>query len=90
MHMECNDPLNLHVDNKSVIDLAKHPIAHGKSKHINIKYHFIRDQMNKKKINVQYYNTKDQIVYILTKPLKVERFVKPKKMLGMQSLDNLN
>ena len=44
----CN-PMRLLMDNKSAIDLAKHPMAHGRSKHIETKFHFLRDQVSKRK-----------------------------------------
>ncbi|XP_074347427.1 secreted RxLR effector protein 161-like [Apium graveolens] len=43
---EC--PVKIYVDNKSVISLAKNPVSHSRSKHINIKYHFLRELVNKK------------------------------------------
>ena len=51
MHMKCDDPSNLQVDYNSTIHLAKNPMAHERSKHINTRYHFIRDQVNKGRIN---------------------------------------
>lgn len=36
-------PVVLYIDNKSAIDLAKNPVFHGRSKHIDVRYHFIRD-----------------------------------------------
>ncbi|EOY21445.1 Uncharacterized protein TCM_012998 [Theobroma cacao] len=47
-------PTNLFIDNKSAIAIVKNPIWHGKTKHINVKYHAITDTMEKNKINVQY------------------------------------
>jgi len=44
---EVKKPLKLNIDNKSAIKLAKNPIAHGKSKHIETRFHFIREQVTK-------------------------------------------
>ena len=57
--------------------------------HIETKYYFLRNQVNKKMIDIVYYNTEQQIVDRLTKPLKIDRFVKLGSKLGMQSR-NLN
>ena len=38
----------IYVDNKSAIELSKNPIQHGRSKHIDMKYHFLRDYVNQK------------------------------------------
>lgn len=49
VQVEVMRPIQLHVDNKSAINLAKNPISHGRSKHIETKFHFLRDQVNSKK-----------------------------------------
>jgi hypothetical protein len=78
------------VDNKSTISLAKNPIAHGRSKHIETKFHFLRDQVSKGKLKLTHCRTEVQIVDILTKPLKIERFKELRKMLKVISLEYLN
>ena len=47
---------------------------HGRSKHIAIKYHFIRDETKKGSIKVEYCRTDEMIVDMLTKPLYAEKF----------------
>ena len=42
MHMKCDDPLSLQVNYNSTICLAKNPMAHERSNHIDTRYHFIR------------------------------------------------
>jgi hypothetical protein len=78
------------VDNKSTISLARNPIAHGRSKHIETKFHFLRDQVSKGKLKLTHCRTEVQIVDILTKPLKIERFKELRKMLKVISLEYLN
>lgn len=41
------EPVIIYIDNKSSIDLAKNPVFHGRSKHIDIRYHFIRECVEK-------------------------------------------
>ena len=72
-------------DNKSAIALTKNPVFHGRSKHIRIKYHFIRDLVHDKDIEVKLCGTKDQVADILTKALQVGNFNKLKKDLGMEN-----
>ncbi|KHN36086.1 Copia protein, partial [Glycine soja] len=55
-------------------DLAKNPVSHGKSKHIDTKFHFLRDQVRKGKIRLQHCRIEKQLVDIMTKSLKSERF----------------
>jgi hypothetical protein len=90
MKIDIDDEVELMVDNKSAINLAKNPIAHGRSKHIETKFHFLRDQVSKGRIKLVYCKTEDQIADVLTKPLKIERFKVMRKLLNMHSLDTLN
>ncbi|KAL8104868.1 hypothetical protein AgCh_028873 [Apium graveolens] len=73
----------IYCDNKSAIALTENPVFHGKSKHIRIKYHFIRDLVKKGEVVVEHCKTQDQIGDIFTKPLRPDIFKKLKKKLGM-------
>lgn len=66
--------VDMYVDNKSAINLAKNLVSHGKSKHIETQFHFLREQVNNEKLKLVFCNSEQQIADILTKPLKVERF----------------
>ena len=76
-------PMNLEINNMSTISHAKHPIAHDRSKHKEIQFHFLRDQVNRAKLELVYCKTEEQATDILTKPLKKERFEKLRNMLRM-------
>ncbi|GAU51473.1 hypothetical protein TSUD_95880 [Trifolium subterraneum] len=73
--------VKLLVDNKSAIDLANHPISHGRSKHIERRYHFLRDQVNREKLELEYCKSEIQLADILTKPLKKARIDELKKLI---------
>jgi hypothetical protein len=47
MKIDIEEGIELMVDNKSAINLAKNPIAHGRRKHIETKFHFLKDQVTK-------------------------------------------
>ena len=64
-----NSFVDLLGDNMSSLTLASHPYTHNKSKHIDIKYHFIREKVNSKQIKLNYVNTKLNIADMLTKCL---------------------
>ncbi|KAK2439455.1 putative mitochondrial protein [Trifolium repens] len=83
---EASKPLLLRIDNKSAISLAKNPISHGRSKHIETKYHFIREQVSNGVIEVQYCPTELQLADGFTKALKLERFEFLRRQLGIFSL----
>lgn len=71
------------IDNKSAIALAKNPVFHERSKHIDTKYHKIREFVSKKEIQLKFVKSNDQIADIFTKPLKMETFSKLRASLGV-------
>ena len=64
----------LYCDNKSAIAIAKNPVSHERSKHISIKYHFIREAQEKSEIQLHYCQTGEQLADIFTKALPSEIF----------------
>ncbi|BAT74403.1 hypothetical protein VIGAN_01206700, partial [Vigna angularis var. angularis] len=73
----------IYCDNKSAIAIAKNPVHHQRTKHIAIKYHFIRDEETTKQIRLEYCPTEDQIADIFTKALPRPRFELLRTMLGV-------
>ncbi|GJY74480.1 retrovirus-related pol polyprotein from transposon TNT 1-94 [Tanacetum coccineum] len=61
-------------DNKGAIDLSKNPVLHSRTKHIEIRHHFLRDNIQKGNISIEKVASEDNIADILTKPLKREPF----------------
>ena len=57
------------VDNKSAIELAKNPMNHERSKHIDVRFHFIRDHVNKGSVELVHVASQDQVADIFIKPL---------------------
>lgn len=82
--------MRLFVDNKSAIDLGNHPMCHGRSKHLERRYHFLRDQVNKGKLEHEHCKSKLQLADILNKPLKKVGFDELKRIIKMRSLENMN
>jgi hypothetical protein len=64
----------LYSDNSGAIQLAKNPTFHERSKHIGVRYHFIRQKLADKTISIHYISTKDQKADGLTKPLAISKF----------------
>ena len=79
----------IRVDNKSAIELAKNPTDHERTKHIDVRFHFIREQIKKQVVRVEYVKTNDQAADIFTKALSKPLFEKGKQMLGMKNLRDL-
>ena len=76
-------PVTIYEDNQSAICLANNPINHPKTKHISIKYHYIRDLIKDSKITLKYCPTGKMLVDIFTKPIAGEKFIKLRSMIGM-------
>ena len=66
----------LYCDNESAIKIANNPVQHSKTKHIEIRHHFLRDHVTKEDIDIIHVNTEEQLADIFTKPLDEKRFCK--------------
>ncbi|XP_074374211.1 secreted RxLR effector protein 161-like [Apium graveolens] len=82
-------PVVLYIDNRSAIDLAKNPIFHGRSKHIDVRYHFIRDCVEQGLIVIKHVKTSEQRADILTKALSAAKFEKMRSLLGVKNLEHV-
>ena len=77
------DIMYVFCDNMSTINLSKKPVQHSKSKHIEIRYHFIRDLVEEKIMCLEFINTDNQKADIFTKPLDSPRFESLCKTIGV-------
>ena len=75
--------VEMKVDNKSSLDLMKNPVFHGRSKHIDIHFHFIRECIRNGDITVTHVWSKEQNRDILTKPLGKLKFEEMQSLLGV-------
>ena len=62
-------PITIHCDNDAAIKLTDHDTNHDRTKHIDVKYHYVRELIEAGIVNVQWCSTKEQLADILTKPL---------------------
>ena len=74
------------IDNKSAIELSKNPVHHERSKHIDTRYHYIRDCIEQGMVEVDHVRTGDQLADILTKPLARMRFAELRMKLGVTKI----
>ena len=68
------DTIVILCDNHSCIKMTENPVFHNKSKHIEIRYFYIRDMVQKGAIKLQYVSTDGQVADVLTKPLSRVKF----------------
>ena len=76
----------LKVDNKSAITLMRNPVHYDRSKHIDVKFHFIRECCDRKLIDIEFVGTELQLGDILTKALGRVRFQELRGDIGMKNL----
>ncbi|XP_060201925.1 uncharacterized mitochondrial protein AtMg00810-like [Lycium barbarum] len=72
------------------IQLSKNPVLHGRSKHIDVKFYFLRDLSNNETIELIYCKSEDQVADIFTKALKMESFMKLRRLLGVYTIKDVN
>ncbi|MCO5611309.1 hypothetical protein L7F22_065561 [Adiantum nelumboides] len=75
----------LYCDSQSAIQLARNPVYHLKTKNVDVKYHFIREMVENKQIQLVKVHTTDNPTDLLTKGLPEESFAHCRKLLGMSS-----
>lgn len=83
-HEQCNC-MEIYCDNTSSIKLSRNPVMHRRTKHIDVRYHYIRDLTNQEVVKLVFCGTEEQVADIMTKPIKLETFMKLRSLLGMQA-----
>ena len=80
-----NDPLTVYEDNQGAIALAKNPEFHKRTKHIDIRYHFVREKVKDDQVALEYCPTQDMLADIMTKPIPTTQFCTLRTKLGIQA-----
>ena len=83
---ESTNPVMLYCDNTAAIAYTKDPKYHSKTKHIDIKYNFVRDYIAQKKVSIEYISTKCMIADPLTKPIGEKVFKEHMLALSMRKI----
>ncbi|CAL1409608.1 unnamed protein product [Linum trigynum] len=83
------DSTTIYCDNNSTIKLSKNPVFHGRSKHIDVRFHFLRDLANEGVVELEYIGTGEQVADVMTKPLKLEMFQLMRERLGVCNGDEV-
>jgi hypothetical protein len=74
IQVDYDHPIPIYGDNTSAIHISKNLVMRSKTKHIPIKYHFLREHVAERNIIVEYVGTKEKVVDIFTKSLPREAF----------------
>jgi hypothetical protein len=83
-------PTTINQDNMSTIAIATNPVNHRNVKHIEVRYHFLRDHIGKGNIKLAYCPTENMVADILTKALPKETHWRLVKLMGLRSLGDIN
>ena len=86
MKGEKGGAFRLLIDNKSAIALAKNPVHHDRSKHIDVKFHFIRDCVEHGEVQLDHVGSDDQVADPLTKALGRVKFIELRQKLGVKEI----
>jgi hypothetical protein len=77
------DSVPLFCDNTSAINIAKNPVQHSRTKHIDVRFHFLRDHVEKGDVVLKFVESENQLADIFTKPLDPTRFCALRGELGI-------
>ena len=78
------------IDSMSAINLTKNSITHGRSKHIEMRFHYLQEQVANGKMNLEHCRAENQIADIIMKGVQVEVFRRLRAMMNVDSLDTMN
>ncbi|KAF7144341.1 hypothetical protein RHSIM_Rhsim05G0019000 [Rhododendron simsii] len=67
-------PTVIYCDNMSAIAMSKNPVFHGRTKHIELRHHFIRDLVQNREIQLEFVNMKEQLADIMTKAVAADKY----------------
>jgi hypothetical protein len=76
----------LNMDSQSAIQLSKNPVFHDRSKHIDMRYHYIRECVEHNRVKLKFVGTAEELADILTKALGRERFCELRSRIGVKDV----
>ena len=83
----CQKHLTIYCDNTNAINISKNPTQHSRTKHIEIRHHFIRELIEDGTLTLEFIHTDDQKDDLFTKPLDGRRFEFLRQNIGVISMD---
>ena len=87
MHQSTDGPVVIYCDNMSSIHLANNPVYHARTKHIEVHYHFVREKVLAREIDLVYVSTEEQVADIFTKALGTEKLRRFRSLLVVLEMD---
>lgn len=90
LNVEQSKPTMIMGDNQSSIAIARNPVSHARTKHIDIRHHFIREALQDDVIDLCFCPTSEMTADVLTKPLSRNRFEQCRRSMGMDFVPTSN
>jgi len=90
LHMPISDPVTFHCDNQAALHIAKNPVFHKRTRHIEMDCHFIRDKILRGEIATQYVISSQQLADVFTKALGKKKFKQLMCKLGVIDIHSPN
>ena len=78
-----DSPTTIFTDSQSALAVARNPIFHARTKHIEVHYHYVRERLSAGEISLAYVPTQDNLADLFTKALSREKFEAFRKALGL-------
>ena len=75
----------IHADNQGCIALTQNPVSHTRTKHIDIRHHFIRERVENREVDLKYVSTKDMLADVFTKQVPRDAFERFRSLMGVLS-----
>ncbi|XP_043694174.1 secreted RxLR effector protein 161-like [Telopea speciosissima] len=81
--LSSDGPVTIMCDNMSAINIFKNPVQHSRTKHIDIRYHCLKEKVTSNAVRLEFVSTTDQVPDIFTKPLPKDNFERLRDKLGV-------
>ena len=88
LHQQQIDPTVTQEDNQAAIVFTQNPQSHAKMKHIDIRYHFVREKVQDNTVQLHYCPTSDMVADVLTKGLSSEKFSRLRQLSGVRDMSD--
>ena len=82
-----SEPVTILGDNRGALALAKNPMYHARTKHVDIRYHFVREKVEEQLVRMEWIAGELNLADGLTKPLSKTKFESFRRMVGLRRID---
>ena len=77
------EKISVYCDSQSALHIARNPAFHFRTKHIGVRYHFVREVVEDGNVDLQKIDTKENLADVLTKPINTDKFIWSRSSCGL-------